>query len=298
MTRFRNLCIRAALFAAMVAAAQAALGQSAGASPEGGGDQSPSSSVSMDSAAPAEPGSPTSADPGDVYYRAGILVDWPGGTRFLDKSCASTSPAALYGCGDGNDGRPLGTYGDFDATPGLELGVGRIATSVLRLEGILSYRPNASFEGRANFRQTAGRQDVSAASSVLSAMLAAYLDLPALGLPRLGSLRPFVGTGGGLSRIDVDETRMEFPRTTTIVPGGHKVNLSWMLAAGFSAPLGKGTTIEIAWRYTDHGVVETGRGSGRIVWRDGSRAPLELDLAETRARLEGHGVAISLRHTF
>ena len=91
---------------------------------------------------------------------------------------------------------------------------------------------------------------------------------------------------------------MEFARTTTIVPGGKRVNLAWMLAAGIAAPLGRNATIELAWRFTDHGVIETGRDKGRIVWRDGSRAPLELDLAETRARLRGHGVAVSLRYPF
>ena len=190
------------------------------------------------------------------------------------------------------------TSGDFGRTSGFEFGIGHSAATSLRLEAFVSYRPNVSFAGRANFLQTSDRQDVSADLSALSGMLVGYVDLPGLGLPRLGSLRPFVGAGGGLSRLEIDATRMEFPRTTTIVPGGKRVNLAWMLTAGVAAPLGERAMVELAWRYTDHGVIETGRGKGRIVWRDGSRAPLELNLAETRARLEGHGLVMSLRYPF
>ena len=57
---------------------------------------------------------------------------------------------------------------------------------------------------------------------------------------------------------------MTFLRTTTVVPGASR----------------------------------TGRGAGRVVWRDGSREPLPLDLAATRARLASHGLRLSLRYAF
>ena len=147
---------------------------------------------------------------------------------------------------------------------GFELGLGYATVPALRLEAVIQHRPNFSFDGHANFNQTTGRQEVSAELSSLSGMLAAYLDLPELGLPRLGPFSPFIGAGGGLSRIDIDETRMEFPKTTTIVPGGHRINLSWMLTAGFATSLGEKMTLDLAWRYRDDGTVETGNGKGRI----------------------------------
>ena len=49
----------------------------------------------------------------DVYVRAGIDLDRPADTRFTDADCASTVPAALYGCGRGPDGAPLGSVGEF-----------------------------------------------------------------------------------------------------------------------------------------------------------------------------------------
>ena len=55
---------------------------------------------------------------------------------------------------------------------------------------------------------------------------------------------------------------------------------------------------ELACRYTDLGEVRTGRGAGRVVWRDGSREPLPLDLAATRGRLKGPGLRLSLRFAF
>ena len=234
----------------------------------------------------------------DFYLLAGVALDWSETTRFTDKDCSSTSPAALYGCGTGVDGAPRSSLGDFGTMAVFEPGVGYIVAPFLRLEAAVQYRPNFSFEGRANFTQTTGRQAVSADMSSLSGMLAAYLDLPGLDLPRPGPFSPFIGGGMGLSRIDIDETRMEFPKTTTFVPGDCRVNLAWMLTAGVATALGKNVTLDLAWRYMDSGAVETGNAKGRIVWRDGSRDPLEIDLAKTRATLSSHELRLSLCYAF
>ena len=92
-------------------------------------------------------------------------------------------------------------------------------------------------------------------------MLAAYVDLPELGVPRLGRFSPFLGGGAGAVQVEIGETRMAFPRTTTIVPGARRVNLAWMLTAGIATSLDYDTTLELAWRYTDLGPVETGEGA-------------------------------------
>ena len=136
------------------------------------------------------------------------------------------------------------------------------------------------------------------AGASVAAMLAGFVDLPALGVPRIGPFAPFVGAGAGVVRTRIGETRMTFPRTTTIVPGARRTDFAWMATAGVAAALNKRTTLELAWRYTDLGTVRTGRGDGRVVWRDGSRDPLPLELAATRAELRSHGLRLSLRHTF
>ena len=294
-----NRCLRVALVLAVAVSAPALAGaQSAGAVTEGAVEPVDSSTASGTSGGAGESMSPGIRVLDDLYFRAGVLVDRPKETRFLDEDC--NSPGHLYGCGDGNDGMPLSSAGDFGTTSGFEVGIGRVAAPALRLEAVLSYRPDFSLEGRANFSQLrpSDRREVSADLSALSGMLVAYLDLSERGLPRLGPFRPFVGAGGGLSRIEIDETRMEFPRTMTIVPGGSRVNLSWMLAAGVAVPLGENAMLELAWRYTDHGTVETGRDKGRVVSRDGNRVIFEWDVDKTKAELRGHGLAISLRYPF
>ena len=238
------------------------------------------------------------AGAGDFYLRAGLGLDRPAETTFMDRDCSSTSPAALYGCGRGGDGAPYRSLGDLGTAAALEVALGYAAAPALRLEAMVEYRPRFSFEGRANFLESGRRQSVTADLSSLSGMLAAYVDLPALGLPKLGPFAPFIGAGMGAVRTKIGETRMTFPRTTTIVPGARRNDFTWMATAGVAATLGGRTTLDLAWRYTDLGSVHTGRGEGRVVWHDGSREPLPLDLGPTRAKLRTHGLRLSLRYAF
>ena len=238
------------------------------------------------------------ADAGDLYLRAGAGLDRPADTRFTDRDCSSTSPAALYGCGRGGDGEPYRSLGGFGTAAAFQVGLGYAAAPTARIEFLVDYRPRLAFEGRANFLEPGRRQSVAADLSSLSGMLAAYVDLPGLGLPEFGPFGPFIGAGAGAARARIGETRMTFPRTTTIVPGASRVGFAWMLTAGVAAALGERTTLDLAWRYTDLGTVHTGRGEGRVVWRDGSREPRVLDLAATQARLASHGLRLSLRYAF
>ena len=227
------------------------------------------------------------------YLRAGVNLDQSSKTRFGDADCLSVSPAALYGCGKGIDGSPLGSKGDFGTMTGGELGIGYAATPVLRFEALLQYRPGFTYQGNANFVQTTADQEVTAELSSVSGMLAAYLDLPGF-----GPFRPFLGSGGGLNFVDIEETLMTFPNTITIVPSGRHVDFAVMMTAGFATTLWANMTLDVAWRYTDSGFVATGIDTGRVVWHDGRRDPLEIELAETHAKLSSHGLHLSLRYAF
>lgn len=227
------------------------------------------------------------------YLRAGASLDLSSKTRFGDRNCLSTSPAALYGCGTGGDSIARGTRGDFGVAGGVEVGLGYIATPGLRLETSLSYRPSFTFEGTANFLQTDTLQSVSADLQSASGTVAAYLDLTAY-----GPFRVFAGTGAGLHYVDISEFHMTFPRTQTIVPDGQRVDFTVMLAAGVATSLSDKITLDLAWRYADWGIVETGRATGQVVWKDGSREPLELDLAETWAMHRAQGFKVSMRYGF
>ena len=180
----------------------------------------------------------------------------------------------------------------------LELGLGYAVTPAARLEVLAEYRPRFAFRGHTNFLSPEIRQSVAADLSSFAGMLAAYIDLPGLGVPKIGPFGPFAGAGIGVVRTRIGQTRMMFPATTTIVPGASRTGLAWMVTAGVAAPLGERVTFDLAWRYTDLGAVLTGRGAGRVIWRDGSREPRPLDLAPTRAKLSGHGIRLSVRYAF
>lgn len=240
--------------------------------------------------------SPAGAD--GAYLRLGLGMERPAEARFSDTDCASESPAALYGCGPGTDGSPLSSHGGFGTVGAVELGVGRAAATRVRLEFSLSYRPRLKFNGAANFLAPGRRQTVAAVGSAWTGMAAVYVDLPRFGPAGRGSPLPFLGAGVGVGRTVVGEMRQTFPRTTTLVPGGDSAGIVWMVTAGMAIPVADGAVLDVAWRYEDLGSVETGRGAGRVVWRDGSREPLALDLAPTRADLRGHGLRVSLRYPF
>lgn len=233
---------------------------------------------------------------GDLYLRGGAGLHRPTDTTFMDGDCSSTAPAALYGCGVGGDGAPHRSRGNFGTAPVLEIGLGYTVTPAIRIEAVVEHLPRLEFDGRANFLAPERRQSVAADISSLSGMIAGYVDLPGLGLPTLGPFAPFVGIGAGWVRNRIGEMHMTFPRTTTIVPGASRSGFGWMLAAGVSASLSERMTLDLTWRYSDLGKVRTGQGAGRVVWRDGSREPLPLDLAETRAPLRSHGLKLSLRY--
>ena len=234
---------------------------------------------------------------GDQYVRGGLGVDWSGNTAFTDVDCSSTAPAALYGCGAGGDGAPHRSVGDFGTVPAVELGLG-YAAGPARFELLVEYHPDFSFKGRANFLAPGTREDVKANLSSVSGMLAGFVDLAGLGLPKPGLFAPFVGAGVGVVHTRIGKTTMTFPATTTTVPGGSRTGLAWMVTAGLAVAVSERAILDLAWRYTDLGKVRTDRGPGRVVWRDGSREPRPLDLAQTEARLRGHGVRLSLRYGF
>ena len=232
------------------------------------------------------------------YLRGGVGVDWSGQTQFTDADCASAAPAALYGCGTGNDGARTRSQGDFGRIGGFEVGVGRPVAGPLRLEAAVSYRPDFDFDGRANFSQTQARQPVAAEASSVSVLLAGYFDFQPAGGLSFGSMKPFIGAGVGVSSLKIGQMRMGFPRTQTLVPGARHTDFTWMVTAGVAIPLGGKTTLDAAWRYLDSGDLETGQNVGQVVWRDGRRPPLEIALAKTRAKLSSHGIQLALRRRF
>ena len=217
---------------------------------------------------------------------------WPCGVPGAIVALMAVAATLLPGLA----GAPLRSVGDVGTVEGVELGLGYAVAPAVRLEALLTYRPRFMFDGHANFLAPDREQSVSVDLSSLSGILAAYVDLPGLGVPTLGPLSPFVGGGLGAARVASGETRMTFPKTRTVVPGTSRTGLTWRLMAGLEMSWGERATLDLAWRYTDAGVIETGAGPGRVEWLDGSRDPVGLDLAPTQAPLRSHGLHLSLRY--
>lgn len=231
------------------------------------------------------------------YLVLGLSYDVTGASGFKDKNCLSTDPNALYGCGTGNDGRPISAYGNFGSPLGLEVGMGFNSRENLRYEFTIQHRPDVAFSGNANFTQTNSPQPVSAELSTWSLMFSGYVDFAESGGSGSGKLTPYVGAGLGLSRITIGQTTMTFPSTATYVPGGHHTGLSWLFAIGVSRKIEGLGTLDLGWRYMDFGRVVTPRGPGAVVWHDRSNS-IDLDLAPTQAKLRSVGLRISLRRNF
>lgn len=235
----------------------------------------------------------------DSYIRGSVLFDRPKGTGFLDDDCSTADDR--YACETGIDG-------DFETTTGLEVGLGYAMMPALRLEAALQYRPEFSFKGQAEISllgRTANR-DFAAELDVWSAMLAAYLDIPipGFGLLRHTPLSPFIGVGGGVSRIDVGDARfggdqLDARVNRLLLPGDHQFSFSWMLSAGIAVSLAK-WTVDVAWRYTDLGGVESATGIAEDACRlVGCNLPdIDLPLASTLGELRSHGLTLSLRYAF
>ena len=84
-------------------------------------------------------------------------------------------------------------WGDFGTAIPVELGLGYTMTSTARLEVLVEYRPAFAFRGRANFLSPESRQSVAADLSSFAGMVAAYIDLPGAGVPKIGPFGRFVG---------------------------------------------------------------------------------------------------------
>lgn len=243
-------------------------------------------------AAVALPGSSAAAQ---GYLRAGVGIALDASASFTDVDCGSQMPAALYGCRTGGDGEPLRSAGEFAPSGVLEIGAGYAVRPAVRLQLRLTYRPAVLFEGEANFLEPTREQSVRVEGSTLSGLIEAEFDLPMGGALDVAGFRPFAGAGIGRVRHRTGETRMTFPATETCVPGASLTQWTWAVTAGMARAIGEDIALELAWRYTDQGDIETGSGGGRVDWRDGSRT-LPLNLAPTRSSLAHHGVGLSVRY--
>jgi len=232
------------------------------------------------------------------YLRAGLGVDMSGDTTFRDGDCASTIPAALFGCVDGDDGKPIGAYGDFGSSIMLEAAAGLELTHFLRVEAAFSYRPGFAFDGNANFLSSGREQPVSGEVNQMGVMGFAYLaPLAAMGVE--AKLQPFLGAGLGISRNEIGKMTYDFPERPqprySVTPDGSRTDFAWAATAGLSYEVSDELLLDLAWRYSDFGKVETEAG---ILFNQFSTRTLDIPIGKTEADLTSHSVSLSARWRF
>lgn len=233
--------------------------------------------------------------PAGPYVRLGGGIDWPESTDFADANCGSKQPAALFGCGVGNNGRPLGASGSFDPAVVVDGALGYRFNRWIRAEALLSWRPDLNFNGQSNFVGAAGpNQPVGGSVQSVAGFGVAYVDLP-----RVGKVRPFLGAGIGVARNRIDSLNFSFPGlpgdATTTTPGGSSSNLAYLLTAGLSVPLSAQLDLELAYRFSDLGRIQTGSGNAQVVRAAGT---FNIPIGGTTADLQTHGLLMSLRYAF
>ena len=99
-------------------------------------------------------------------------------------------------------------------------------TPAARLEVLVEDRPRLAVKGRANFLSPENRQSAAADLSSSAGMLAACIDLPSPGIPKIGPFGAFAGAGLGVVRTRIGQTRMTFPATTAIVQGASRTGFA------------------------------------------------------------------------
>lgn len=232
------------------------------------------------------------------YGRIGISVEQMGDTIFLDVDCDSSPQVPLYGCGQGQDGQPHRSVGDFNLANGLNIGIGTRFATNFRIEFSTESGRAPTFEGRTNFLAPSQQQSVSADLWSSSTSLVGFYDAPEMTLLGISKIQPFLGGGIVASTNRIRVTQMTFPRTITIVRGASSTETGWLVTAGVAFPLGESKHLDLAWRYLDAGDILTRPGRAHVLFKSGSRPPIDLNISETRAKLESHALSLSIRSSF
>ncbi len=194
-----------------------------------------------------------------IYIRAGTGIALSEDTQFSDADCQSNSPAALFGCSMGNDGRAIGAYGDFGNSIVLDMSIGYFWNEWLRTELSFTYRPGFEFEGKSNFSQidTDFAQTVEADLQSFSGMLVGVVKPLALFSLEKWTIEPILTAGLGFAHNSIDPMVYTFPSTTTTTPSGDHTDFAWTMGAGFAYALTDNIDVELLYRYSDLGEVRT-----------------------------------------
>lgn len=237
------------------------------------------------------------AEANPFYLRLGAGVAFSEDTVFYDADCDSTSPAAFFGCGNGNDGRPLGAYGDYGNSALVNIAVGYEWNSWLRTEASFSYRPELQFSGEGNFRgiSTEFTQTATADIHNYSGMFVGVVKPVVLFSDKKWVVEPLISAGMGFSYNRIDSITYLFPKTSTVTPEGGNTSFAWSVGAGLGYEFSKRIGMELMYNYIDLGQVAKDSDTMTVLRRsDNSVITDSIKVGETEAELQCHEVVLSL----
>lgn len=230
-----------------------------------------------------------------LYLRLGLGRWQSNNGHFSDRDCASQNPPALYGCVLGDDGRPLGAYGDFGSSTVWELGAGYRFAPDWRAELNLTANIGGNYSGNANFLHVPGAEPVSSRLDSQLLMGRLFYDLPL----QWQGIRPWLGLGAGWARHDMGAMTYRFPSLgagdLTRMPGGTHDRFAWRADIGLSYAVNERLHLDLSWTHADLGWVGTDAGPAAII-RHGNVRELTINGTETRLRNEGFN--LGLRYWF
>lgn len=234
----------------------------------------------------------------DWYIRGNLGYEQSEDADFSDRNCASTQPPALFGCVKGDDGRPIGAYGDFGSYPVVELALGRRLMPWLRADLSLGYRFDADYDGSANFLSVGFNEPVSATLDSWTGMLNGFVDLAPVISHDLGPFEPYLGVGLGVAHNQLGKMTYRFPENPyrhklSVTPDGERTSFAYRLALGTGIRLSEHLVLDLSAYYTDLG--EVGTDSGVMLM---NHVPGGIPIDETESDLSAYGLSIGVRYAF
>lgn len=223
-------------------------------------------------------------------------------TRFRDvKAAEATDLPLLYG------GPARFTDGQYDRGAELKLGVGYRPLPRLRAGLELAAAPGVDFSGNANYVRSGDEQPSTAELSARRLLLTATWDVFSWRFGEAGpALRLYVGGGFGATDYRLTDFVQRFPALRqgpngeiafTALPSGSDREATFTITTGVAIPLQGPWELDLAYRYTDGGDVETDLGDIDIVrYRaDGTRRHLAIPIDRTAGEYRSHTFSATLR---
>ena len=243
-----------------------------------------------------------------VYASIGLALLAPQDARFADG--ADDGHADLYGRSE------LFTTGDFGATLMSHVAAGYRFTPRLRLQVEFGMVRRLEYRGTANYARAGAVQPATADLRTRQLLAAGFYDIAVWRIGPVLRIEPYVGAGAGFMDYRLDNFVQRFPDPDdaagylrrggggeipfTGLPPGRGRSATGMVTVGVAVPVAARVRFDLAYRYTDAGVIGTAVGGDILIVRyhRGYRSELQIPINETTADFRTHAALATLRVDF